>query len=78
MFRIASLLPRPPILFGLILACLYVSVPSSADAMAPAMGVAAVAWTDLDPSLAPLAILAAALGSAGLALRLRQRRASRA
>ena len=74
MSRIASLLPQPPILVGLVLAFLYVSVPSSAEAMAPAMGVAAVAWTDVDPSLAPLAILAAALGSTGLALRLRQRR----
>lgn len=74
MFRIASILPRPPVLPGLVLAALYLALPCEADAMTPALSVTTLAWSDVDPSLAPLAILAAALGSAGLALRFRQHR----
>jgi hypothetical protein len=74
MSRNASLLPRASILLGLVAVCLYAIAPSSAEAMAPALSVAAFAWSNADPSLAPLAILAAGLGSAGFALRFRQRR----
>ncbi|HEY9552055.1 hypothetical protein [Allosphingosinicella sp.] len=74
MFRIASPLPRPPILAALIVVGLYLSAASPAEAVEPVIRSTAASWSALDPSLAPVAILAALLGSAGVALRIRQGR----
>ena len=73
MFRIASPLPRPPILTAFIVVGLYLSGSSPAEAMEPAIPSTA-SWSAVDPSLAPVAILAALLGSAGVALRIRHGR----
>ena len=74
MFRIASPLPRPPILTAFIVVGLYLSASSPAEAMEPAIRSTAASWSAVDPSLAPVAILAALLGSAGVALRIRHGR----
>src|SRR3546814_18093584 len=51
MFRIASPLPRPPILAALIVVGLYLSAASPAEAVEPVIRSTAASWSALDPSL---------------------------